>query len=403
MRLLVPAVLMAALSCAAQEQAGPRPESDLLGRPQETTTPNKLMLTVPAGAKVVIALTSPVWAKSAQPGDTVYAVTAFPVTVNNTMAIPPGTYMEGEIDTMTRPSRKLSRAEFQMHFTKMIFANGYIVGLPLAPEKALGSGSQHVTSKDPILQEVPVVRGTANATVHVEVSPESDILLDNGSQIEIVLQTALSLDAERLADAVRQSRAPQIQWPSATRCRPIPGTPGTEPTVMPGTPGTPGTPDTVIPGGSGMPDTVIPGIPATPGTPPTVIGGSSGTPGVPCPGPPAVISELGDVHKESFKIAESVSVAGKRLSAGSYQVAWEGPGPDAQVRFIQNGQLIATVRARVVTLAKESPKSAVDTGSDGSPSLRSIQFKGKIFALSFEQSGAQNIPHGEMKAIDPTQ
>ena len=152
-----------------------------------------------------------------------------------------------------------------------------------------------------------------------------------------------------------------------------------------------------------MPDTVIPGIPATPGTPPTVIGGSSGTPDVPCPEPPTVISELGDVHKESFKIAASVSVAGKRLSAGSYQVSWEGPGPDAQVRIIQNGQLIATVRARVVTLVKESPKSAVDTSSDGSPSLRSIQFKGKIFALSFEQSGAQNIPQGEMKAFNPTQ
>jgi len=94
MRLLVLAGLFSALACLAQAQ----------------------VITIPAGTKVALALTSPVWAKSVQLGDSIYAETAFPVTVANAMAIPPGTYVKGQIDIMALRS---GHAEFRIQFTQI--------------------------------------------------------------------------------------------------------------------------------------------------------------------------------------------------------------------------------------------------------------------------------------------
>ncbi len=388
MRFLALASLFFVFACAARGKAATPPQSDAQVQPlpQLYQSPHDHSeLNLPAGTRIVVAVTSPVWSKSAQPGDSVYVVTTFPVALNNSMAIPPGTYMEGNIYTLIKPTWKSSRAEFQLRFTKIVFANGYTVELPTAAEKPAGSGSSGGTNTVPGLQELPVVHGAAAATVHVGVSAGSDVLLDNGTQFEVVLQIPLALDAQKVAAALSQSKVPPVKWDSATRCRPTAGTPGTSDTVIPGSQGTPGTPDTVIPGGPGMPDIVIPGMPATPGTPDTVIPGSPGTPGRWCPGPPAVISEAGDEHKESFKIAKPVELAGQQLAKGTYQVTWSGPGPDVQVRILRSGQLISTVQARVATLIAKSPNSQIHLTSAGTSSLVSIEFKGKTYALKFDE------------------
>jgi hypothetical protein len=385
MRILVSAFLFTALAGAvdgggATSQQLDSPSQQTLDRPSPTST-----ITVPTGTKIVLALTSPLWAKSAKPGDTIYSSTAFPVAVNNEIAIPPGTYVQGEIDTMTRPGWRSNRAVFQMHFTKLVFANGYTVALPSTLQDSSGSDVQSAPTKGPALPEVP----TAIATVYVEVSSRSDILLDNGSQIEMVLQGPLALEEDRVAAAARQSkRLPVSPVKSATQCRPVPGTPGTSDTVIPGTPGTPGTPDTVITGAPGTPSIVIPGIPATPGTPPTIIPGSPGTPGVSCPGPPVVVSSPStpDVHKKSLTLNRPVQVTGKELAAGKYEVIWTGLGPTAQVDIFQKGKPMVHARARVVTLDKKIPTDATSerTNADGSVSLASVQFAGEIFELFFD-------------------
>jgi hypothetical protein len=338
-------------------------------------------------------LTSPILAKTAKAGDGVYAQAVFPVAVNNQMAIPPGTYVQGQIDALTRPGWLSPHAQFQIHFTKIIFANGYTVEL---------AGPQNVASGRPPAQPASATSGmllapaddviAAVATAYVQVSSSSDVLLDNGSQIEMVLQVPLLLNAANVAAAVRLSNPALLaHLKSATLCRPIPGTPGTPGTVIPGTPGTPGTPPTVIPGGPGMPDTVIPGTPGTPGTPDTIIPGTPGTPYVPCPSPPVVTSNPKvQSYRESFQINAPLQVSGMQLSAGSYQATWEGSGPLAQVDILQNGNIIVSVRARVVLLNRKSPADAsgTRTNSDGSVSLHSLRFAGQTFALYFDQGAA---------------
>jgi hypothetical protein len=158
---------------------------------------------------------------------------------------------------------------FRCIFTKIIFANGYTVELAGPQNLSAGQPPTSPASAEPGTPPAPpddVIAAVGNA--YVLVSSQSDVLLDNGSHIDMVFQVPLQLDAANVAAAVRQSSPALLaQLKSATRCRPIPGTPGTPDTVIPGTPGTPGTPPTVIPGGPGMPDIVIPGTPGTPGTP----------------------------------------------------------------------------------------------------------------------------------------
>lgn len=231
---------------------------------------------LPAGSKIELVVTRPVWAKTARPGDPIYAQTDFPVTVGEELAIPAGTWVEGMLESITPPTRRSSHAELEILFTHIVFADGYAVSLPdVWPVPAATSGT-------------PV---SSAARVAVEVSTGNDLLLDNGAQIEMILAMPLELDAGAIAASVPLTRAPAPgSFHTATLCRPapgMPGTPGTPDTVIPGTPGTP---DTTIPGGPGMPDITIPG---TPPTPPTVIPGTPGTPDTPgtvCPSAPIVVS-----------------------------------------------------------------------------------------------------------------
>src|ERR1700691_431688 len=322
----------------------------LAQQPPQYSTATSPALTIPAYTKIMLGVTIPVWAKSAQPGETIYTETTFPVAVNGAMAIPPGTYVKGTIDILFRTTSRSDRAEFRISFEQIVFANGYAAAL------------------------------SGTATVNVRVAARSDVLLDNGTQFEMVLEQPLALDPAAVAAAAHLSRPPKPwDWKSASLCRPIPGTPGTSNTYIPGTPGTP---SIEIPGGPGMPSTSIPG---TPGTPATVIPGAPGSPGVACPGPPAVISAPG-AHKEPFAVVRSVRESGQTLPAGTYEVAWEGLGPLTQVRILKGGKPVVSAQATVVALGKDAPANgtAWRTNPDGSFSLELLQFKGRNFALRFD-------------------
>ena len=255
---------------------------------------------VPSGTQVPLVVIRPVRAQRAERAkmqgvsiqDALYAQTSFPVAVGGTMAIPAGTYVEGEILSLTQPTRKVSESKMRVRFTGLVFANGYTV--PLGSE---GSDADTVD-------------------VTVEVTTANDLLLDNGAQMELTLTSPLTLDAKKVRAAIALSKAVKPgSLASATTCRPTPGTPGS--------PGIPGTPDTVIPGNPGTPDTVIPNadgtstvIPGIPATPSTVIPGSPGTPGDPgspgtvCPARPRVISS---VPVAVVTVAAGQSVSGNQV------------------------------------------------------------------------------------------
>jgi hypothetical protein len=361
-------LLVASLSCA-QVSSG---QSFSQASPQQTAEQPSGAIIVPAGTAVELEVTSPIWTKTAQPGEAVYARTTFPVVADNRMAVPAGTYVSGRIDALTRPGIFSPHATVEITFTQMVLANGYTVTLPNLPLNA--------TAHSDIIAAV--------AEAYVEVSRASEILLDNGSELEMVLQVPLALDAYRVADAVALNKSAQVgPLASAVVCHPTPGTPGTPDTVIPGTPATPGTPDTVIPGGPGQPDIVIPGTPGTPGTPDTVIPGTPGTPGTICPALPVIIAHANSqTYKGAFQLDTPALVGGTQLPAGTYQVDWRGLDPSVQTEIVIQGGATAQVHARVVLLSRTSPANATSlrTNPDGSHSVDSIRFAGQSFALYFD-------------------
>jgi hypothetical protein len=371
MRWIAIILCFAALTAAAQTTSPP----EQTPAPAKSASPSTIV--VPAGTRVILELVSPVMAASAKVGQNIYAQVAFPATVNNQMALPRGTAVQGRIDAVQLPGLFTNRATFQIHFTKIIFANGYTIDLPQPPKA--GSTSQNSDVY------------TAVATPYVVATRANDVLLDNGAPIEMDLQLPIRLDAGAIADVVRRFvPTPASRFKSATQCRPVAGTPGTPDTVIPGSPGTPGTPATVIPGVNGMPDTVIPGTPPTPPTPDTVIPGTPGTPEITCSSPEITSAPKPQTYKQSFQLAATTLVAGTPLAPGTYDAVWKGTGPSVEVDIVQNGKTVMSVPARFVLLNQMSGAAAQRTltNPDGSISLIALRFEAQSFALYFDRSGS---------------
>ena|ERR1700678_4071639 len=99
----------------------------------------KPTLTIPAGTTIPLALKQAISTKNAKDGDPVYAVTAFPYVVNDRIVVPAGTYIQGKIEHVQRGGHIKGRAEVLIHFTSMIYPNGYTVMLGGSVENTPGA------------------------------------------------------------------------------------------------------------------------------------------------------------------------------------------------------------------------------------------------------------------------
>ena len=318
--LLFSLIAMGAAICAAQSTDSLPPQGAVAApqsqpasaQPPHNQQPPPPAATVilPVGTKLPLGLVRPISVNHSKAGDSAYLQITFPVTVGGQMVIPPGTYVQGEIEKIIKRDRGRERLEFEIRSASLIFSTGYTVEIAgtvyVAPgtaqlrTPAWGGNGQGVPAMaatgttTPTLPPLPSMgNGARNAMIGLGIAAAagttlaivlanhggSDIEMAAGTPVQIVLTAPLQLDRDRVIAALQQysgqvatAQPPIVQPPVKPKMCYDPGTPGTPDTVIPGTPGTP---DTVIPGANGAPPTVIPG---TPGTPPTVIPGSPGTP-----------------------------------------------------------------------------------------------------------------------------
>lgn len=290
-----------------QQGAPNQPGQPAEGTPavdQQTPAPTTGPVTIPAGTKLQLGLVRPLSVKKTNPGDSAYLQITFPVSVGSEMVVPPGTYLQGTIGKIIRRDRGRALLEFELSSTSLIYSTGYTVNFPGAvdaaptyaelrapgPGNALhvpAVGAMAATGTPPAPLPLPSLgNGPRNAVIALGVTAaagvammlvamsHSDVLMEAGAPMQIVLPAPLTVQRERVIAAVQQYSAqvastppPIVQPPPKPKTCYDPGTPDT---VIPGSPGTP---PQVIPGGPGMPDTVIPGMPATPDT---VIPGTPG-------------------------------------------------------------------------------------------------------------------------------
>ena len=211
--------------------------SAVSGLAQDTSTPlsqraraPESKLTIPAGAQILVQLKSAISTKSAKVGDAVYALTSFPYVQNERVLIPAGTYVQGRISSITRPGRVKGRAELLIHFTTLIYPSGYTVLLPGAVENVPGSEHATVKGEEGTIRQNgekgkdvgTVVGTTATGTVIgagvgglkgagvggatgaavglaiAMLSRGSDVRLEAGTSIQMVIQREVDVDANRV-------------------------------------------------------------------------------------------------------------------------------------------------------------------------------------------------------------
>lgn len=240
---VVLSILLASSFLISQE---PSPQPPLV-----TSATSRKAITIPAGTKVPLVLKHAMTTRSARVGDGIYLQTSFPVTVDNQIVIPPGTYVQGVIDEIKRPGRLKGRAQVLFHFTTLIFPSGYTVSIPGSVESVPGMERSQVKDKEGTLeaegqkgQDAATVAGTtgtgavvgalshgakgagigsgigaAAGLATVLLTRGNDIRLEAGSTVEMFFNRALALDADRLHG--RASRPAETVSESPAEKRPV--------------------------------------------------------------------------------------------------------------------------------------------------------------------------------------
>ena len=136
----------AAIPAIAQVPDGPQvsapaPVHAAPAAPAPPSTPGPRIV-VPAGTRFAVVLENGISTRGAKPGDSVYFHTSFPITQDNKVIVPVGSYLSGELTETRRPGRVKGRGEFRMKLNTLIFPNGYTVDLNADPRSADSGGPE---------------------------------------------------------------------------------------------------------------------------------------------------------------------------------------------------------------------------------------------------------------------
>src|SRR5258708_13206228 len=133
---------------AAQDSQGPQTDAPPpVAQPAPAPRVPGRMLTVPSGTRLAVVLENGISTHSAKAGDSLYFHTAFPITQNNRVVIPVGSYLRGSLLESKRPGRVKGRGEFRLRLESLIFPNGYTVDLLAAPRSADTGGKETTDSE----------------------------------------------------------------------------------------------------------------------------------------------------------------------------------------------------------------------------------------------------------------
>ena len=233
--LAIPFLVLASSRCAlAQEPEGPQTSapSPIAPAPRpvvERHAGASDKVTVAAGTRVAVVLENGISTRSAKAGDSLYFRTSFPITQNNRVIIPVGSYLRGELLESKRPGRVKGRGEFRMRLNTLIFPNGYTVDLNAAPRSADSGGNETMDpegkvtgpggkGKDVATVATTTVTGAGIGAIAagakgagigagigglaglgaVLLTRGPEAQLPRGSALDIVLEHALALDSDQI-------------------------------------------------------------------------------------------------------------------------------------------------------------------------------------------------------------
>jgi hypothetical protein len=217
-------LLLLAGIAAAQSSSAPNPAAP-------STEPEKNTLTIPVGTRIPLSLKQAISTKTARDGDPVYAETAFPFVLNERVVIPAGTYVQGKIERSQRGGHVKGRAELLIHFTTLVYPNGYTVMLGGSVENTPGAEKTSMKDSEGTIRQDSdagrkakstaegattgavigaVTNGGKGAGIGAGVggvaglaigmlSRGADVRLQPGTSIEMEIQRDVTVDASRIS------------------------------------------------------------------------------------------------------------------------------------------------------------------------------------------------------------
>jgi type IV secretion system protein VirB10 len=201
-------------------------------------------ITVPAGTRLGVVLQNGISTRNAKPGDSVYLQTSFPITQNNRIVIPVGSYLRGALLESKRPGKVKGRGEFRLRLDTLILPNGYTVSLNAAPRSVDSGGKETMDSEGKVtgpggkgkdagtIAETTATGAGIGAIAHgvkglgigagvgaaaglaavlMTRGPEAE--LPRGSTLDVVLEHDLSLDSSQIQFNNLGQFQPVIQFP----------------------------------------------------------------------------------------------------------------------------------------------------------------------------------------------
>ena len=133
-------VALSVFASAAAAQAPDGPQTDAAS---PATTPAATpaakpanagqIITVPSGTRIGVILESGISTATAKPGDSIYFRTSFPITIENKVVIPVGSYMRGDVLESKRSGHIKGKAELRIRLSSLVLPNGYTVDLNAEP------------------------------------------------------------------------------------------------------------------------------------------------------------------------------------------------------------------------------------------------------------------------------
>ena len=225
--------------------------------PEAAPATSPSTVTMPAGTRVLMVLTSPLHTTSGTAGSGIYLETVYPVIVDNQIVIPARSQIQGVVEANKRPGHADRVSMFRFRFTTLIFPNNAVVPIQGALLSVPGAKNIRTRDKEGTLSPVdqvekvvtPVAAGAVGGALAgsysgfgigllpgaglgaalglgaVLLKRGDAISLGPGTDIEMVLQSPFTLEQSQLTANARyrpppgQYVAPQAQ-PSAASDKP---------------------------------------------------------------------------------------------------------------------------------------------------------------------------------------
>ena len=155
------AISSSALAQQPPQQVPPSPANPPAAEPQKSAPPQDDVarpelkkraahIILPSGTQLPLVVHNSVTTRSAKPGDPVDLETIFPITQDNRIIIPAGSYVHGEVVQAKRAGKVKGRAEIMIRLNLLILPNGYTVSFNAIPTGAGTGGNEQVEGEGKI-------------------------------------------------------------------------------------------------------------------------------------------------------------------------------------------------------------------------------------------------------------